>query len=398
MTTFKAVLVLAVAGAASASYRFDPNRTLISIDLGMDALLELEPATQIFERADFEAVRERNIEIWATDSHLKHLRLSKVAFRSTPDIGAATFADEMNRTARYTDPVGAEPNWAEYCGYDCMVGRLAEMAANGGCEFPFELENIGQSVNGRDIWVAKIGVRGPSVFMGGNIHGDETTGGQLLQRWLWETCNQPSKEQIEVAGTTITYYMPMLNPDGYEANRRGNGNNADLNRDFPTVTGGSGGIQPESQAYMKFHDNHVIDVSLMFHGGAVVVNYAYDSCYTSNIVPRPCPPASTSMHRRDADVIPSSAAYADAIVAEGVRCTVGSNCIVNGAAWYQITGSLQDWEFHFKEVVGMTMEVTSTKRPAGSTLPATYNQNKNAIYKFIVWPSAKHTSPRTKTN
>ena len=33
----------------------------------------------------------------------------------------------------------------------------------------------------------------------------------------------------------------MLNPDGYEANRRGNGNNADLNRDFPTVTGGSGG-------------------------------------------------------------------------------------------------------------------------------------------------------------
>ena len=36
-------------------------------------------------------------------------------------------------------------------------------------------------MNGRDIWVAKIGARGPSVFMGGNIHGDETTGGQLLQ-------------------------------------------------------------------------------------------------------------------------------------------------------------------------------------------------------------------------
>ena len=62
---------------------------------------------------------------------------------------------------------------------------------------------VGQSVNGRDIWVAKIGARGPSVFLGGNIHGDETTGGQLLQRWLWETCNQPSREQIEVAGTTI---------------------------------------------------------------------------------------------------------------------------------------------------------------------------------------------------
>jgi len=137
----------------------------------------------------------------------------------------------------------------------------------------------------------------------------------------------------------------------------------------------------------------------MFHGGAVVVNYAYDNCYTSyapvtltpptcvtlarctpvssgisarhsdaivrglyvdrdgghtrwcdgamvrwcdgamvgmvllpecrrNIVPRPCPPASTSMHRRDADVIPSSEAYANALLAEGSRCTVGSGCMV----------------------------------------------------------------------
>ena len=46
---------------------------------------------------------------------------------------------------------------------------------------------------------------------------------------------------ISCFGWPQTYYMPMLNPDGYEANRRGNGNNADLNRDFPTVTGGSGG-------------------------------------------------------------------------------------------------------------------------------------------------------------
>jgi len=55
----------------------------ISVDLGMDELLELEePSTQIFERADFEAVRERNIEIWATASHLK---VSCGFFVNTPD-------------------------------------------------------------------------------------------------------------------------------------------------------------------------------------------------------------------------------------------------------------------------------------------------------------------------
>ena len=131
---------------------------------------------------------------------------------------------------------------------------------------------------------------------------------------------------ISCFGWPQTYYMPMLNPDGYEANRRGNGNNADLNRDFPTVTGGSGGyprlgldfdldrgthkktkpnfippmraslfrnsavlpcssachffktncggmaehlprcsVQPESRAYMQFHEEHVIDVRQLRH-------------------------------------------------------------------------------------------------------------------------------------
>lgn len=370
------------------SYRFDANRTLVSIDASIDAILAAEPAAApVFQRDDFEAIRLDKVEVWATKAHLNHLRVHKLAFRPTDDLGARSFAAEMNRTSgRYTDNAGAEPNWAEYCGYSCMAGRMAEMSANGGCEFPFELFNIGTTVDGRDLWVAKVGSRGPNVFMGGNIHGDETTGGQLLQRWLWETCNQASAEQVEVATSTVTYYMPMLNPDGFENNRRGNGNGADLNRDFPSVTGGGGGSQPESRAYMAFHEDHSFDVSLMFHGGAVVVNYAYDNCYTSAVVPRPCPPASTQLHRRHDDVLPSSESYANALAAEGVRCTVGSRCLVNGAAWYQIDGSLQDWEFHYKDVVGMTMEVTSTKRPAGSTLPGHYRDNYQAIYKFIMWP------------
>ena len=92
----------------------------------------------------------------------------------------------------------------------------------------------------------------------------------------------------------VAYYMPMFNPDGYELNQRGNANGADLNRGFPSVTGGGSPTEPEAIAYVAWRRTVAFDVGVMFHGGAVVCNYAYDSCYTNSIVPRPCPPASTS--------------------------------------------------------------------------------------------------------
>ena len=71
------------------------------------------------------------------------------------------------------------------------------------------------------IWAAKIGSSGPNVLLAGNIHGDETTGGQLLQRWMWETCNEPTPEQDQAAVQLVTWYIPMLNVDGYEKVREG---------------------------------------------------------------------------------------------------------------------------------------------------------------------------------
>ena len=65
------------------------------------------------------------------------------------------------------DRVGEEPAWDECCGCSCLVLRLAELAADGGCVYPFELEVLGQTVQGRDIWAVKIGSRGPEVLMTG---------------------------------------------------------------------------------------------------------------------------------------------------------------------------------------------------------------------------------------
>ena len=88
-------------------------------------------------------------------------------------------------------------------------------------------------------------------------------------------------------------------------------------------------------------------------------NTAYDNCYTAEIVPRPCPPAAPDFHPRADDVLPSSRAYCDAMMAAGVSCgNQWPDCQTNGASWYQISGSQQDWEFHFANVAMMTMEMT----------------------------------------
>jgi hypothetical protein len=225
-------------GLATASFRFDSSRTLIRVNATLHELLAKEEGEPVFAREHFEAIHHDNVEVWADKTHIAHLKKHGFDHAPTGDIGAINFEQEMKN--RYMDTAGEEPSWTEYCGYDCMTARLTTMN-QGGCGFDFSLETIGKTVDGYEIWVVKVGTNsGPEVLMAGNIHGDETTGGQLLQRWLWETCNSPTTEQTDIATTIQGYYMPMFNVDGFERNRRGNGNNFDLNRcstfPFPFVS------------------------------------------------------------------------------------------------------------------------------------------------------------------
>lgn len=372
--------------------RDDPTRTGTTLVRVNHTLYEFAAATGgflagHFDRDDFESIAPDHVVLWASGEQLRVMHDVGVRSVPHPDIGAISFAEEKARG--YMDTAGEEPEWDQYCGYECMTERLRLLEQE--CHFPFELSSIGESVQGRNLWAVKVGDTGPEVLLGGNIHGDEPVGNQAIQRWLWETCNNPSDEQVEAALGAQAWFVPNLNPDGYEANRRGNANNVDLNRNFPQPTGAPGTPatpDAEAAAWMAFVLAHDFSVSTHFHGGAVVCNTAYDNCYTAEIVPRPCPPALPSFHPRADDVLPSSRSYCDAMMAAGVSCgSQWPDCQTNGASWYQISGSQQDWEFHFANVAMMTMEMTQVKRPPGSTLPGHYEGNKQAFHDFIVWPA-----------
>lgn len=97
----------------------------------------------------------------------------------------------------------------------------------------------------------------PILFIGG-VHGDEPEGVELargLLQWLKEIQNA-YPNPVKVAWMLI----PCLNPDGFNKNKRTNGHDVDLNRNFPSKDwhsksdnprynpGSSSGSEPETQA------------------------------------------------------------------------------------------------------------------------------------------------------
>lgn len=60
-----------------------------------------------------------------------------------------------------------------------------------------------------------------------------------------------------------------------------------------------------------------------------------------------------------------------------VHCTRAG--ITNGAQWYPIYGSLQDWSYTAAGCMEITLELNQQKRPAASKLPTLWEENRNAM-------------------
>ena len=150
------------------------------------------------------------------------------------------------------------------------------------------LESIGQSVQGRELWVMEItdnpGINEvePEFKYIANMHGDETVGRELslyLIEWLVQEYGTNPRATNLINNTAI-YIMPSMNPDGFELGQRYNANGTDLNRDFPDQfndpNNSSLGREPETRAVMDWSSDHNFVLSANMHTGALVVNYPFD--------------------------------------------------------------------------------------------------------------------------
>ncbi|MBD1397702.1 peptidase M14 [Pontibacter sp. JH31] len=97
----------------------------------------------------------------------------------------------------------------------------------------FEVDVVGKSAEGRDIYLVKAGTGKTKVMLWSQMHGDEPTATMALFD-LFNFLRQSDELDAvrnQILENTTLYFVPMLNPDGAEMYTRRNALGIDLNRD-----------------------------------------------------------------------------------------------------------------------------------------------------------------------
>lgn len=243
------------------------------------------------------------------------------------------------------------------------------------------LYSIGKSVKKRDLWVMKITSKNetnknkPKFKYIANMHGDEIVGRELMVLFIQDLLkNYDTDPQItKLLDHTEIHIMPSMNPDGAHLGKRGNGNNVDLNRDFPDFTTTDDrdiltNREPETQAVMSWQNQMNFKLSANFHGGSEVVNYPWDTS-----------PLKMPQHDLVKDL---SLEYATNTPYMGSSTTF-ENGITNGFEWYEVNGGMQDWSIYWRNDLQVTVELSDEKWPIYSMIDYYYQQNRSALIRYI---------------
>ncbi|MBL7190207.1 succinylglutamate desuccinylase/aspartoacylase family protein [bacterium] len=291
---------------------------------------------------------------------------------------AKEYADDLKaRTWDTDDPMD------DYHTFEELTAELQAIAA----AHPAicNLISAGLSVQGRELWVMEISDNvdmeedEPEFFYISSMHGDEVVGMEMcmyLINYLMD--NYPENPQVrELVDETHIYIMPSMNPDGTAAHSRYNANGFDLNRQFPdriddpfNITTGR---PQEVQVMMQFGQNHSPVLSANYHGGALVMNYPYDSNPNFQSVNTPTPD--------DGWFIDLSLTYSE--LNQPMYTGSFPQGITNGAAWYAIYGGMQDYCYTWEGRADVTIEVSNNAWPPASTLPGFWEDNREAMLAYM---------------
>lgn len=300
----------------------------------------------------------------------------------TPDVGLLDFVyhnhDEMTRFLRTTS------------------ARYPNLTA---------LYSIGKSIQGRDLWVIVVSsspyehmIGKPDVKYIANIHGNEAVGKELmlhLVQYFVTSYNTDPYIKWLLDNTRI-HILPSLNPDGYAVSKEGtcdggqgryNARGFDLNRNFPDYfKQNTKREQPETDAVKEWISKIQFVLSGSLHGGALVASYPYDNTPNSMFQSYSSQPSLTP----DDDVFKHlSLTYANnhAKMSRGVACKSATpsfeNGITNGAAWYPLTGGMQDYNYVWYGCMEVTLEVSCCKFPPAHELRKYWEDNQLSLVKFL---------------
>lgn len=260
------------------------------------------------------------------------------------------------------------------------------------------LHSIGNSVQGRALWVMRITDNPdleedePEFKYIATMHGDELIGTEISLYFIdllltkYGAADAEGQRITSLVNSTDISILPMMNPDGNNAGIRRNLNNVDLNRDFPSyVAEGAGGNrfdgaplmtagrQPETLAVMQWTASNSFVLSANFHGGTLVVNYPYDEDFVPPNTYAACPDDALFINLSLRYSKPNAPMYASTLFPQG---------ITNGSDWYTVYGGLQDWSYRYVTCKDVTIELSNQKQPLQSSIPTYWAQNKESMLAY----------------
>uniref|UniRef100_A0A8C7WF88 Carboxypeptidase D, a n=1 Tax=Oncorhynchus mykiss TaxID=8022 RepID=A0A8C7WF88_ONCMY len=296
-------------------------------------------------------------------------------------------------------------DYTKYYNYVEMTRLLKFMAM----KYPYisNLSSIGQSVQGRELWVMRItkdpnaDVPGkPKCKYVGNMHGDETISRQVLVYLVNYLLTRYGEDPriTELLTSTDIYIMPSMNPDGFERSREGdcsgdaggrsNAKNMDLNRSFPDQFDKINVQQddvPEVTAVIKWILEKKFVLSGNLHGGTVVASYPFDDSashkmqgYYSSSVDDNLFKHLALTYAKNHPVMrtgePKCPDTPDETFEDG---------IVNGAKWYDVPGGMQDYNYLNGNCLEITMELSCCKFPPASELKKEWDYNRESLIAYL---------------
>jgi hypothetical protein len=233
----------------------------------------------------------------------------------------------------------------------------------------------------------------PKLLYTSSIHGDELTGFPLMLNLIdylitayKDKSHTDHKRVSNLINNSEIWINPNANPDGtYHLSpdnssvanaRRGNGNNVDLNRNYPDNIAGphndGNAYQAETLLFMQLAaDNHFV-VSANFHGGTELINYGWDNTF--------------NRHPDDNWWSLTAKEYRNNAQNNGPDGYMNdeNNGITHGADWYQVFGGRQDFMNHYHQGKEVTIELSNSKKPHINELDDFWNYNKEALIDYLV--------------
>ena len=131
----------------------------------------------------------------------------------------------------------------------------------------FEVNKVGESLEGRDLTLISLGQGDTGIFLWSQMHGDEPTATQAIFDILnFFDSDDFNEEKGLILSRSRLHFLPMLNPDGAEVYQRRNALGIDINRDALRLQ------SSEGQTLKRVRDSLDADFGFNLHDQSTYYN------------------------------------------------------------------------------------------------------------------------------